>query len=140
MATRGAPEVQACAYNKLQSALCLTCCVQWQLWPGIPSASDGQGKICGPVRLRRLLLRLSSAEHQRIASGCFQVTLSAKGSVGSLEVILPRSHLAQCRAHESSIAFRYPYKFMKSALSGVAGRVDVSSEISIDANGMFRVR
>jgi hypothetical protein len=94
----------------------------------------------GAVRISHLHFGCHLLSTRAKPANVSQVTLSAKGSVGSLEVILPRSHLRQCRAHEPSIAFRYPYKFMKSALSGVAGRVDVSSEISIDANGMFRVR
>lgn len=70
-----------------------------------------------------------------------QVSLTAAGTVGSLDVVLPSSQLKQHVTHESTISHAYPYKFMKAALTGVAGlRADLTTQVAIDFNGMLKVR
>ena len=70
-----------------------------------------------------------------------QVSLAAAGTVGTLDVVLPSAQLKQHVTHESSVSHAYPYKFIKAALTGVAGlRADLTTQVAIDANGMLKVR
>lgn len=69
-----------------------------------------------------------------------QVSLSGKGTVGSLDVVLPSAQLRNAKTQEVSINHFYPYKFMKSALTGIVGhKGDLATQVSIDANGMLKV-
>jgi hypothetical protein len=66
--------------------------------------------------------------------------MSADGTVGTLEVILPNHLLRQPAIHETSISHFYPYKFMKAALSGTQSmKVQILTQVSIDANGLLKV-
>lgn len=61
--------------------------------------------------------------------------------VGSLDVVLPISQVRQPVTQESSISHFYPYKFIKVALTGVAGQKgDFSTQVAIDVNGLLKVR
>jgi hypothetical protein len=61
--------------------------------------------------------------------------------VGSLDVVLPMNQLRQHVTHEASIGHFYPYKFIKVALTGVAGQKgDFSTQVAIDVNGLLKVR
>lgn len=61
--------------------------------------------------------------------------------MGELDVTIPHHLLRNTRTHENSISFCYTYKFVKAALSGVPGmKAEYNSQISIDANGLLKVR
>ena len=71
---------------------------------------------------------------------CVQVTLSSKGTPGKLEVTLPSNQLQQAVTQEPNIHHDFPYKFIKAALTGVAGlKADLRTKVAIDANGMLQV-
>jgi hypothetical protein len=70
-----------------------------------------------------------------------QVNLTSRGNVGELDVTIPHHLLRNTRTHENSISHCYTYKFVKAALSGVPGiKAEYNSQISIDSNGLLKVR
>jgi hypothetical protein len=70
-----------------------------------------------------------------------QVSLTASGTVGSLEVKLAVHQLRQPVTQEPAVSAAYPYKFVRAALTGVAGlKAELATHVAIDANGMLKVR
>lgn len=69
-----------------------------------------------------------------------QVSLSSRGSIGELEVMLPNNHIRNPRTHGTSISHFYAYKFSKSAFTGLQGTKSMySTHVAIDDNGLLKV-